>query len=89
LVVIGLNPGGLFAGDGEFIMSQFKEQTGITFPLGWTTDNSYGSFRSGGGSSISPFPLDVVIGRDGTIRYISREYEPDQMIAIIEQALAE
>ena len=29
------------------------------------------------GLGISPFPMDVVIDRDGIIRYIRREYDPD------------
>ncbi len=70
-------------------MIQFKEQTGLTFPLGRTTDNSYQSFRTGGDGSISPFPLNVVIDRAGAIRYLNREYEPSQMQAVIEAALAD
>ena len=70
-------------------MTQFQEQAGVTFPIGYTTDNSYQSFRAGGDSSISPFPLDVVIDRKGAIRYISREYEPSQLQAAIDAALAE
>jgi hypothetical protein len=37
--------------------------------------------------SISPFPLDVVIDREGRIAYISREYDADALRQVIEQLL--
>ena len=36
----------------------------------------------------NPFPVDVVVGRDGLISYIAREYDPDALEAAIEAALA-
>ena len=89
LVVVGINPGGLFGGDTADIMEQFREQTGATFPIGWDTSSSYSRFAAAGGGAISPFPLDVVIDSAGTVRYVSREYEPTEMRAIIELLLSE
>lgn len=86
--MIGLNTGGLFGGESDSILTQFKEQAGVTFPIGRTTDNSYSGFRSGN-VGLSPFPLDVVIDRQGNIRYISREYDPAELGAVIEAALAQ
>ena len=37
----------------------------------------------------NPFPVDVVVGKDGLIKYITREYDPDGLEAAIEAALAE
>jgi hypothetical protein len=37
----------------------------------------------------NPFPVDVVVGRDGRISYIAREYDPDALEAAIEDALGE
>ena len=87
--MIGLNPGGLFGGENDTILTQFREQAGVTFPIGRTADNSYSSFRAAGDASISPFPLDVVIDKQGAIRYISREYEPAQLQTVIEAALGQ
>ena len=36
----------------------------------------------------NPFPVDVVVGKDGTISYISREYDPDSIFEAIDAALA-
>ena len=36
----------------------------------------------------NPFPVDVVVGKDGIITYIAREYDPDGMTAAVEAALA-
>jgi len=89
LQVIGIDPGGLYGGDTPQILQQFREQTGVTFPIGWDDNATYSQFRGGGGDSISPFPLDVIIDRGGTIRYVSREYEPAELGAAIESALAQ
>ena len=48
-------------------------------------NNTYG----GRPLALSPFPLDVVIDRQGVMRYINREYEADELRAVIEAALAE
>ncbi len=68
-------------------MRTFQEQTGATFPIGWAIDNSYSTFRRGSGASISPFPLDVIIDQDGRIAYLSAEYEPALMQAVVESLL--
>ena len=36
----------------------------------------------------NPFPIDIIVDRDGTIAYIAREYDPDAMSAVIEKLLA-
>ena len=89
LQLVGINPGGLFGGDTPEIMRNFREQTGATFPMGWADDTSYSQLISGAGGGLSPFPLDVIIDRDGRIAYISREYEPDAMAAIVASLLAQ
>lgn len=36
----------------------------------------------------NPFPDDIVVGKDGNISYISREYDPDEIEKAIDAALA-
>ncbi len=36
----------------------------------------------------NPFPVDVVVGKDGIITDIAREYDPDGITAAVEAALA-
>jgi hypothetical protein len=37
----------------------------------------------------NPFPVTVIVAKDGTIRWIAHETDADAMTTIIEQALAE
>ena len=36
----------------------------------------------------NPFPVDVVVNKDGRIAYIAREYDPDGIRAAIDALLA-
>lgn len=47
----------------------------------------YHSYPEGG--NFAPFPLHVIIGRDGRIRYLARQYDAEAARAAIEAALAE
>lgn len=86
LVVVGANTGGLGGGDTTSIVQQFVAQTGVTFPIGWDSGATYSRFRTGAG--VSPFPLDVVVGRDGRVAYLSREYDAAAMRTVVERELA-
>jgi hypothetical protein len=33
--------------------------------------------------------VDVIVGKDGKIAYIAREYDPDALVKIIEKLLAQ
>ena len=78
---------GLFGGESQTTISAFRNQTGVTFPL-LLGDTTYSQYASPDGS-ISPYPLNVIVGKDGTIRYLSRQHDGAGMKSIIEQALAE
>jgi hypothetical protein len=63
---------------------------GNTHPVGLESPNTptYAALvRNYRGAN--PFPVDVVVGRDGLITYIAREYDPDRLEAAIEAALGE
>ena len=87
LVVIGAHPGGIRGGDDAAALEAFREQAGATFPIGWDRTSSYRAFREGSG--LSPFPLDVIIGPDGTVEYSRREYDAAEMQGIIERLLGD
>ncbi|MEM6295661.1 MAG: hypothetical protein AAGA54_30590 [Myxococcota bacterium] len=78
---------GLFGNEGPDTVGAFAEQTGVTFPLllGDTTRGSLAFSEA----SISPYPLDVILDRDGTIRYLRREFDVQAMQATLEQLLDE
>ncbi len=84
--VIGIDQGGLMGGDTTAIVNQFIDQTGVTFPIGWDSSDSYFAFPNA--ESISPFPLDVVVDRDGKIAYVNREYDAEALLDVVERLAA-
>lgn len=87
LVVVGLSGPGLYLSESWGSVNQFREQTGVTFPL-LLLDDTRGEYANDEGS-ISPYPVDVVVDREGIVRYLRREYDPAAMGAVIESLLAE
>lgn len=67
-------------------LEQFIDQTGVTFPTGWDVESSYDAFKAAD-EGLSPFPLDVLVGRDGVITWLSREYDAGALLAAVQQAL--
>ncbi len=82
--IIGVNTGGLHGGDDEARIQAFIDQTGVTFPI---VMDEQQTVPYSAGIGISPFPVDLVIDRDGVIRYLRTEYDPDALLAAIEAAL--
>jgi hypothetical protein len=37
----------------------------------------------------NPFPVDVIVDKQGIVRYVTHEYDPEAMIEMIEKLLAE
>ncbi|MFB3814166.1 MAG: hypothetical protein ACE14L_08645 [Terriglobales bacterium] len=98
LVVVGINPGG-YAGVHPFATDGTREDIGgiqgyiqnlkVTYPVGLEMPSTpnYVQF-SHVFKGINPFPIDIVVGKDGKIAYIAREYDPVSMAAVIEAELA-
>lgn len=87
VVVIGMDPGGLLGGETPGMVRDFIRQTGISFPVAFDHTGSYRRLRDMGGTSLAPFPLDVVIDRSGRIVYISRQYQAKRLHKVIEALL--
>jgi peroxiredoxin len=83
VVVLGLNVTGLWAAnDSAELVDLFIAQSAVTFPVAMDDGQSFQSW--GPAPDTSPFPLDVVIDREGIIRYVAREYSSDDLRAAIE-----
>ena len=65
----------------------FVDQTGVTFPVMRDEDATY--FQYDVTSESAPFPLDVVVDKNGIVRLVSERYDPDELEALIEELLAE
>jgi hypothetical protein len=72
--------------DDTATVQAFVDQTQITFPAGIELSSSYAQLRSGV-SSISPYPLDVIVDQNGNIAYLAGDYDPDAMRAVIDMLL--
>ena len=68
-------------------VSRFVGKLGISYPAGLEQTETYRTITENF-AGTNPFPVDVVIDRDGRIAYIAREYDPDAMGRVIERLLA-
>ncbi len=85
--MLGLSGAGLFGTESAQTIAAFIEQTAVTFPI-VRGDSSYFDYANPDGA-ISPYPLDVIIDRDGTIQYLRHEFDGDAMATEIERLLAQ
>lgn len=78
-------------GDAVEGVQEFVKHMDLTYPVGLEDEATptYAGLTDRNFQGANPFPVDVVVGRDGTITYISREYDPDGLKAAVEAALAE
>ncbi len=79
---------GLHQDEPAGLLDDFREQTGVTFPL--VSDEGYTLGKIEYPSGVGyPYPRDVVIGKDGVIRSIKNSFDIDEMDALIQQLLQE
>ena len=78
-----INPGG--TSDDERTLRDFVSQSGVTFPIAFGADRHLRMYEAG--ASITPYPLEVVADSEGRIVYLSREYDVDALVRVIESLL--
>lgn len=66
----------------------FADNMGLPFPIGLETSTTYDQIQANY-DGANPYPTDVIVDRDGIIRYIAVEYDPDSMKRVLDQLLAE
>ena len=76
-------------GDAMDGVQSFVANLHVTFPIGLEdpSTKTYAALTQNFKGS-NPFPVDVVVDKDGMITYIAREYDPDGITAAVEAALA-
>lgn len=82
LLVYGIHPG-----DPPGLVAAFVEQTGITFPV--VEDNGTLRLFAFPPGIPYPYPRDVVVGKDGTIRSIRSSFDVQEMDALVRRLLEE
>ncbi len=85
--MLGLSGRGLFGSESTSTLAAFVQQTGVSFPI-LRNDTTYFDYANPDGA-ISPFPLDVIVDRQGNIAYLRHEFDAEAMVTTIERLLAE
>jgi peroxiredoxin len=86
LVMISLNAHDPVERMGE--VDQYADHLRVTYPLGLEQTRTYAALTQNF-AGLNPFPVDVVVGKDGRIAYIAREYDPEALVQVIERLLAQ
>ena len=82
LLIYGIHPG-----EPPKELADFIEQTGVTFPI--VADKGTKSMFDYAPGVGYPYPRDVVIGKDTTVRSIKNSFDVKEMEALIKKLLAE
>jgi peroxiredoxin/glutamine cyclotransferase len=85
LVMVSLNAHDAEERVGEVL--QYADNIRVTFPLGLEKTRTYAALTQNF-VGFNPFPVDVVVGKDGRIAHIAREYDPDALVEVIDKLLA-
>ena len=70
------------------LLTDFVEQTGISFPVVADENATLWDFDYPQGVSY-PYPRDIVVGKDLTIRSIRNSFNVEEMDGLVQQLLAE
>ncbi len=85
--MVALNAHDELAQIGE--VEDFCSNLGLTYPVGLEEEtDTYGAITRNF-EGLNPFPVTVLVDREGTIRYIAREYDADLITEMVEEVLAE
>jgi hypothetical protein len=87
LVVIGIDPD-----DDDYMqlpeVANFCADVGVTYPVGIEETMTYELFTDSF-EGVNPYPVDVLVDKQGIIRYVAREYDPAALQEMIERLLEE
>jgi hypothetical protein len=77
-------------GDSVEGVRNFVANLGLSFPIGLEdpATKTYAALNQQF-KGANPFPVDVVVGPDGTIAYVAREYDPNAIATAIEELLGQ
>ena len=92
LIVVGIDPGGRGGTRGAAStddvpgVQRYIQNLQVTYPIGLEITKNYVPFTAAF-KGLNPFPVDVVVGKDGRIAYVSREYDLAGIKAAVEREL--
>lgn len=71
------------------MVQAYVENLQVTYPVGLESPGTTYQAARANFPGPNPFPLTIVVGRDGIIRHIGKEADVDELTSVIERALAE
>ena len=71
------------------MVQSYIENLRVTFPAGIEEPATTYTAVTTNFPGPNPFPSEVIVGKDGIVRYIDHEYDPDAMAQVIQQLLTE
>lgn len=83
--VVAIDPNG----DDIVGVQQFVEHSNASYPIGLEDlqTPTYKGFTTNF-RGLNPYPVDVVVGKDGLVTYVGREYDPIALQQAVDAALA-
>ncbi len=85
LVVLGMNQGGNKKTDSVDDVRRFVKQAGLTFPILLGAGPVYSGYRLDERSA--PFPVHVLIDKEGKIAYIASRYDKNALKQKVEELM--
>lgn len=70
-------------------VQSFVKNLVVSYPIGLedTSTKTYAAITANF-KGMNPFPVDVIVGKDGNIVHITREYDPDSLMKVLEAEIA-
>ncbi len=69
-------------------VQEYVEHMGLSFPVGLETSLTYKGIQANY-DGANPYPTDLIVDKNGIIRYVAVEYDPETMTSVVEALLAE
>ena len=95
LVAVALNPGGLGGIQGNEStddmagVQAYVENLDVSLlPIGLEETAHYTEWTANY-TGANPFPIDIIVDKQGIVRYVAREYDAPTMHTIVQELLAE
>ncbi len=72
----------------EATLENFRDQTGITYPVLYDEDGSvYDHYSTDAAFQLASYPQDWVVAPGGMVVYINNRYEPDEISSVLDRYL--
>lgn len=95
LVAVAVNPGGLGGVQGNEStddmagVQAYVENLDVSLlPIGLEETANYTEWATNF-PGANPFPIDIIVDKQGIVRYVAREYDAPTMHTIVQELLAE